>query len=233
MGRIRNFFKGEGAKLKEMNFTEKRQYIWEYYKLHFGLTLLVLFVAYGLLDAWVLNPAKDELLNVAWLADYEAEEKFTAVQDALIPAIVADPETQTCNVYNFSTTGDAEFDMARGQQFQAMLGAGQLDLFIVSNWATVADLASMEYLIPVTDAMNELKALNPALYEKIQPTLSVETFTTEAGTEYTGEYGIPLKDAAFLNGLEFYSQELYLCVCATATAEKFPAAAKAISVFFG
>jgi hypothetical protein len=228
--RISNFFKGEAAKLKQMNFTEKRQYIWEYYKLHFGLTLLVLFIAYGFLDAWVLNPAKDELLNVAWLAENEIEEKFTTIQDALIPAIVTDPEKETCTVYSFAETGDPQFDMARGQQFQALLSSGQLDIFIVSGWDAVSEFAAIGYLNPVTDLMDELKAADPSSYEKIAPNITIGTFTTEDGESFTGEYGISLKDAQFINGLSFVSQDLYLCACVTS--EKLPAMAKAVQVFF-
>jgi hypothetical protein len=231
VNRIKNFIKSEAAKLKQMTFTEKRQYVWEYYKLHFGITLIVLFVAYGFLDAWVLNPAKDEVLNVAWLAENELEEKFTIIQDALIPVIVTDPETETCTVYSFAETSDPQFDMARAQQFQALLSAGQLDLFIVSGWQAVTDFTVMGYLNPVTGIMDELKAASPSLYEKIAPNLTTDTFTTEDGESFTGEYAIPLNDAPFINELSFVSPDLYLCACVTS--DKLPAIAKAVQVFYG
>jgi hypothetical protein len=81
--------------------------------------------------------------------------------------------------------------------------------------------------------MNALKDANPALYQQIQPTLTTDTFTAEDGTEFTGEFGITLADAAYINSLDFFSQDLYLCVCATVKTEKFPDVAKTIQLFFG
>ena len=53
---LREYIRGERAKLKAMTFNEKRLYIWEYYKLHILGLIIVVGVSGAFINNVIINP---------------------------------------------------------------------------------------------------------------------------------------------------------------------------------
>ena len=225
--KLRNFFRTEGAKLREMSFTDKRQYIWEYYKIHIIAFVLVVFFVGSLVNTWFINPPARDYLYIAWVGLDVPSEMLNSIGDALV-ATVDNPDRQQVTVMSYALTNNPSLDSAMQQRFAAMLQTGAIDLFM-TPYEGITDLAESGFSRPVREVMGYVAAINPMLYRQVSQQLVTITFDLD-GTVSTDVMGISLADTPLFDYLNINASNLYFAV--VANTQNFDRIANALEVIF-
>ena len=119
---------------KGMNRKEKREFIWEYYKIHIIVGVLVIFfVLYGVY-VFAINPSPQVYVEMSVtdvsLDDNVSSQIASALSEALIPQDMAKKyQVQVDNFY-LDPYRDPTFNNGLAQKFSAMLVTNQIDLFV-------------------------------------------------------------------------------------------------------
>lgn len=205
--------KDELKKLSEMNFQEKREYIWEYYKFHIIITGFLLFFVGSLINSWFINPPKKEYLYFAWMGSYVSETQQRALADALTAELADDPAREEVLISTFFSSDDVSYNAAVYNRLLVMISAGQLDAFIMEG-SLLTDLINMGYLTTLDGLVDELVALKDApLREKLTPMIISAAFRDDPESETENRMmAINLKDCPLLVSQDIYSEDLYLGV---------------------
>jgi len=206
-----NFFKTEGAKLREMNFAQKRQYIWDYYKLHIIGLLIFAFVVGSLVNTLVINPPMREYLYVAWFGQHA---NFEAINESL-SSIVNNPDHERVLVMSYANTGNPQVDMGLQMRFSAMIHAGSIDLIIAPR-EDIEDFTSVGFVRGASDA---------TFREHF-----AEITYINVDEEMSQIYVISLADAPFFEYFGIDTRELY--VVTVANSQKFYEISQALNLFF-
>ena len=225
-----NFFRTEWDKLKIMSFTEKRQYIWEYYKLHMaGIAIAVFFVG-GLINTLILNPPRQEYLYFAWVGPFVALQSLDGFMEEL-EVIVENTDRYTIRAANYGTQGqDPQVIMALQTRFVANLQFGNLDVFMMSPY-DMRDFANAGFLMPVMPLMEAVRSHNAALYEVLSQRLFFLTFYPDDDEVAHEDYmAINLDGVMFLEELGINTEDLYMGVALNA--HRFDRVARALEVIF-
>jgi len=228
---IKRFFRQEGAKLKEMNFTEKRQYIWEYYKLHIIASLILLVFAGSIINNRFINPPMREYLYVVWQAYHVMPDRLDSLSENL-SVIVEDPDRYAVFVHSYVLSGEPQMDQALFTRFSGLLSLGQLHIIISSRDETEGN-AMGRIIKPVHDFVAYFGEQNPELKEEIEGRVTIFTFTdtsVQGDTEVTDAMAISLAGAPLLEELGFFTEDLYLNV--VINAYNYYEIAKALTVMF-
>lgn len=225
---IKNFFNTELAKMKEMNFTEKRQYIWEYYRAHIIGFGIVAFIVGSLINVWFINPPKDEYLHFAWLYPNLPQAQFTALEQDL-SAIVPDPDRQLVAVFSYALTDNPEANMALQTRFFALIQSGSVDALLVQE-SELVGVAEQMFLQPVTGLMEYVAARNPELYTKLSQRTTTITYQVDDEPPVTDIMAISLEGAPLFEYHNFPTQGLQIGMMLNAN--RFYEMAKALEFIF-
>ena len=226
---IRNFFETEAAKLRKMNFRDKRQYIWEYYKIQIIVTCVIIFVIGYMINHMFINPPTRSYLYIAWQAGFVHSESLDALGTALNP-IVENYERYEVHVRSYVLTGDPQMDQALITRFHALTHVGDLHAMIIRGEHDVRANAEAGMLRPMDGMLAELLALNPAIYNYIQPRILSADFTDLDNNEQSAVLAISLQDASFFAERGVNTNELYLVIVITADVDY--KIAKAVELIF-
>ena len=197
----------EMDKIKSMKGKKKREYIWEYYKIHIIATAFFLIVAGSLFNDIVLNPPPDAALTVAWMG-FEFDENLNIFRETIYPVVVEDPENETVQIITFFLGGgDPQMDMAMLTRFAAMTAAAELDIVI-------GDMVYHDeygYTNLGLAPLNSFADVRPFLNEA---GISLDTddliFYEEDGEPIA--VGVPLSAVPIFNEIDFFPMERYLGV---------------------
>jgi len=220
----------EFVKLREMNFKEKREYIWEYYKFHIVCFFVLIFILISVLNIYVFNPRPDTVLFISWNAGFATDEQIDALIDALEERLVdKDANEEVAISQVFFSSGDAEADMANVQRTVAMIAAGMIDVFI-ADLNLLRDYANVGYLQPLDSVLAEIRAKNPEVYRRIEE--NIISAPTETNQEEKEErmVGISIGSSPLFTRLGIFRQELYIGVAISST--KLDNVAEAIIMLF-
>ena len=129
----KKFKNEERAKIKAMDWPTRREYIWDYYKFHIAGVIVAIFLIGSFVNHRWINPPKDTILHVAWVADAPIRPvTFEYLSDILTYALADDLERYVAFAFDYSVTGDAELDIAIQSRFAALIGSSEMDIFIGS-----------------------------------------------------------------------------------------------------
>ena len=205
------FCSTEWAKLKQMNFAEKRWYIWQYYKLHFFGLIFFGYIAFSLIGVWMSN--EQEYLYIAWVGNPVDTHQLYELGNAL--QVIA-PNDEIIVINNYSATEDPTENMAIQTRFMGLMLLNAIDLFLMPREA-VYESAYEGLIIPITSVMYQLKQTNPQLHLNL--------------LEINGENkALSLENSGLLNRLEIDCSNLYLAVIVGT--DKDYEIAKALEVLF-
>ena len=207
---MRDFIKTEWAKLREMNFTDKRQYIWEYYKLHLFLIGCGLFLLGSLINVWFINPPKHEYVYFAWQAGFIHPERLDELGERLT-VIVPDPSRYVVSVRSYVLTGEPPRDQALITRFHALMTVGDIHGMLTTREG-VYEGAVFGILVSPHVVLDFLREDNPALYEEMSRRLLYLTFTPYEGEEITIAAAINLSGLPMLAAVGIDMEDLYLGV---------------------
>ena len=158
---LRQHLSEERNKLKQMNFREKRQHIWEYYKFHLLLLCVVLFVLYSFIN-WLVNPPPRDYMYIAWLGPQVLATQISDLNDLLSP-IVANPARERVTVTNYAASGDMAINAAMQTRFAAMLQTAGIDAIITTSEG-LHDLDDVGWIRPLDDILPYLPYINERFY---------------------------------------------------------------------
>ncbi|MCL1786655.1 MAG: hypothetical protein FWG38_01605 [Defluviitaleaceae bacterium] len=225
---VKNFFQSEWAKMRVMNFTEKRQYIWEYYKLHILGLAICIFAASSLINHFFINPPPRDYLYIAWVGEETYLGNLTRIGEAL-NTIVTDPDRERITVWSYAFTGNPQMDSASQQRFAAMLHSGAIDLFLAPHVA-VQELAEATFSRSMDEVLTYAAALNPILYQQMQSQLLTITYTRENGEALTEIMAVSLANTPLFNYLNIDASDIYLIP--VITTQNFDRIARALEAIF-
>ena len=223
---MKEFFKVEWGKLREMSFKDKRQYIWEYYKLHLLGFAVAAFVLGSIINNVFINPPKYEYLYIAW-AGIPAMPWILDELSQGLTVIVEDPERQTVFISDYSETGNPQMDMAVMTRFMALLQTASIDAFITTGGG-IEELAEEGFIRPVHDILDAFAAINPTM-EIGDRFLSIYHHPWYSEEPVSDVLGISLAGSPFIEYFGISTDDMYLAVIGNAT--RFENIAKALEVF--
>jgi len=205
----------EIMKLREMSFRNKLEYIWEYYKVHIIAVLIVLFVFGSLINTWFINPTPDTALFISWNAGFVFDEQLTDLSEAIREQIVPETAKETVDINRiFLNDADPQIVMASMSQLVAMVAAGVIDVFILDS-ELLEDYSRTTFIQPLDEILTQVKALDPAAYERIMIDASYAMYSVEEDELEERLMGISIINSPLLSKLGFYEQELYFSMSTT------------------
>ena len=227
---MKNYISSEWAKLKVMTFSEKRQYIWEYYKLHIFGFLIFAFLIGSLLNAWIFNPRPRDYLYLVWMSGRVSVEQLSVLSENL-RVIVQDPDRETITVSSYALTGDMQIDTALRTRFIALFQLGSFDVFLSTREGLIEEILPEGFVKPITGIMYELLSINPTLYEQLSERLLTVTFLEDRDVHEHEDFGaISMAGSSLLESAGINTNNLYLSMVVTSA--NYNRIARALEVFF-
>lgn len=124
-------------KTNDMTGKEKREHIWEYYKLHIISVIVGGIIIFSFLNIWIFNPpAKDALdfaVRTPWLDTEAATELQAELNEVLIP--VDTNETVMIEHLPVGPDVDPQMSMASEAKFIGKIEVDEMDILIMSEAA--------------------------------------------------------------------------------------------------
>lgn len=211
--------KEEKKKLSEMTFKEKREYIWEYYKIHITLTVIFLIITGSIINNVFINPPKKAYLGFAFYDIFLSDELTSEMRSTLNENLVKEEDKDTLEV-QMSTfpirSEDPQMSMASIQKFAAMIAVKELDI-VISTEEAFMSLAGEGYFLDMTEL--------PGISYPAEDMLSA--VTEESGTE--DPFGIPVRDISFFTENGFTSQDMNYYLGVIVNTERRPETIEAIN----
>jgi len=211
---MKNFIKTEWAKLREMNFAEKRWYVWEYYKFQIFGFFVIVFIIGSIINSR-LNPRPDEYLYIGWIGISAAPFQLSDLAGEL-SVIVEDTERQIVVITDYSMTENNQVNRALQTRFMALIQIGAMDAFITTREG-FEGLYEEGFIRHVDEVINYSEVV---LEERL---LAIND--EEAPPQF---YAISIEGSPLLEQLGIESSDAYLCVILNT--QRFCAIAKALEV---
>ena len=222
--------KTEWAKLEQMDFAEKRQYIWEYYKLHMLGLLAAAFIAGSLLNVWIFNPPKQEYIYFAWIGPLITQQTLDDFAEEL-DVIVEDTTRYVVRASSYNMDGmDPQMVMALQTRFFAQMQTRSLDVFVL-NMYELLEFSAGGFILPIRDFVYLTEEMHPAVYELIMER-SVELTFYMDGQDFptTEQMAVDLTGVAFFEKFGVRTENLFFAI--VINGERFERVAKALEVIF-
>lgn len=148
------------AKFQEMNGKEKREYIWEYYKLHIIFGAIGLFIIGSLMNTWFINPPPKTAVHVVFLGSGISADGAENLEKELNPLIVTEEmgnKKVFVSTYYLSSdgTGDPQLDMATQTKFMANISASELDILVLDELEFKALAETQQTFLPLDQILPE------------------------------------------------------------------------------
>lgn len=211
---MENSLKAERAKLREMNFRAKMQYIWGYYKIHIGVFIIVVAVAGSLINTWFFNPPAQEYLYIAWRSPPVRLDQLEDLGERLTD-IVTDPDSQVVRASFYSLGTHTEMDVAMHMRLTTLLAVGSVDLFF-SSMADVYEFAEQGLIQPIHGVIDMLAASDPALFEELtERTVTITFVPRDENVPVSDAMAISLSDSPLLESIGIASEDLFVSMVAS------------------
>jgi len=224
---MRKFFSTEFAKLKEMTFTEKRQYIWEYYKLHLLFIGVGLFAVGSLINIWFINPPKRDYLYIPWQA---GDVEWQALNDfsEKLSIIAHNQDRYRVTVRSYVLGHDQRRNRGLVTAFHARLTAGDIHAVIATS-EVMKENAEHGLTRPMTEVMDILRETNQLIYDKLAERLLTVSFERDDMT-ITDSMAVSISGAPMLAALGLDTEDLYLAIIINS--HQFERIASALAAIF-
>jgi hypothetical protein len=220
----------ERDKLREMNFKEKLDHIWEYYKFFIIGFVAAVAVIWSLLYTIVINPSPDPALFISWHAGFALDEQIDDLKEFLESHLVAEDvnEEVVISVFFFDENNPETLMMGH-QRTAAMIAAGLIDLFTLDD--VMMELYSNSgFLLPLEGILAEISTRNPEVYTRINDYIVYASCEVEEEVFEERIVAITIGRNPLFLRLGFFEQEMYLSV--SASSGNIEAVIETIILFF-
>lgn len=175
-------------KFKALSPKEKRQYIWEYYKMPIIITLLCILGICSFIHTIITR--KDTYCNITYYNSYVDENELYALRDTLNSLLIENPNKSTILVNPIWSDSNASATLSPAEEIAIKVSAKEIDIAIVnSDYFNTQMAQDMFEDISTLDGFSEL---NIPEYNWVQATDS---------TGHQGVYGIKLDNLNYLNDI--------------------------------
>jgi len=206
----------ELEKLREMNFKEKLEYIWEYYKYFIIGFVVAVIVIFSLIYTMVINPSPEPALFISWNAGFATFEQIDDLQEYLESHLVADGKNEEVAISQFFfDENNPETIMMGHQRTAAMIAAGVIDLFTLDE-ELLEGYSHAGFLMPLESILAEIYRENPDVYNRIAEYIIYALCEIEENVFEERLVAIMIGRNPLFSRLGFFEQEMYLSVSATA-----------------
>lgn len=212
---MKEYLTTELNKLKEMNFKEKRQYIWEYYKLHMFFIAIISFIVGSLLNVWVFNPPRQDYLYIAWISPHVHHELLNELGEKL-EVIVDDNERQRVSIVSYAQSDNPQERVAIHTRFMANMTLGIIDLFITPRGG-IDEMAFEGFIRPINPILEMAAEINPTLYNELKQRTLTITYTQniEDAPTLTDKMAFSIEGSPLLEYIGINSEKLYVSLVIT------------------
>jgi len=202
----------EIAKLREMTFKEKLEYIWEYYKIHIIVVCVLLFLIGGMLNTRFFNPPPDTALFISWNSGYATMEQFDLLQDVLEELVLEGERHEEIMISHvIINDADPAMSIASMQRLVAMIAAGEIDILILDS-ELLKQFTTSGFLRPMESLLAEVEVANPMVYSAIKEKITIVPYEHEDGNLIEHAMGVSIGSSPRLSQLGFFEQELYFSI---------------------
>jgi len=202
----------EIKKLREMTFKKKIEYIWDYYKLHIIITVAILLVIGGVINALVFNPSPRTVLFISWNTGVILDEQLTELSEALKERIIDEKSNETVAVASLLfVENDPMITMANTNRLVAMLAEGIIDVFILDA-NQLSEYTYNEFIQPVESLLAEVKSMDSEAYNRIEEKTVYAPFKSGENKITERLMGINISGSSLIPNAYFYGEELFFCI---------------------
>jgi hypothetical protein len=192
-------------KMKGMTGKEKAQYIWEYYKLHMLVTIILVgFIGSYAYYAAGNTPAE---LNITIIGGYIEQGKIEALQNKVTAELIKDKKNKREIIVDFLGGNGQQLDLNTQMKLSTSVAAKEIDILILDkkHFESFADQGAFMKLssIPVIAQLN----IPDSNLVKCQPKNS--NGKTDGKEDI---YGINVEDMPTLKDLGYDTKDSILCV---------------------
>ena len=212
---LKEKLKLEKEKLREMNFKQKMEYLWEYYKLPFFGILIGVAIIAALINTWFFDTSPKTVFFIAWSTGYATEETLEGIVEILEDHLEIDRQSERVEISSFVSFDDnPTMIMANMSRMAAMVAVGDIDAFILDP-LMVADYSEVQYLKPLDDVLAEIRLIDPVTYSLIEDRL-IRTLhgPDEPGTEIRIT-GIDISSCPLFMEVGIFQEDLIFSVAVT------------------
>jgi len=213
---IRKWFKGfckeEGAKLREMTFGEKLEYIWEYYKVHIIITAVLVFFTASMIKVIYNNIKYEEIFHCAIVNSILSGTEENYLEEGFGEYLGIDKEHDLLTfdssymfLWDNISYNTSDVTYTSRMKVAAALGARTLDIF-------VADSTYIEAGAPEMQFYDLSEILPDELYALVEPHLFY--VADENGVEKPFAINI---SGTHLDKEVFYQEPPYLAIVSNTT----------------
>jgi len=228
---IKEKFRIEMRKIREMQGKKKFEYIWGYYKVHILVFIGILALIGSIINSVFINPRPQTVLFVAWSTGYATEEQLSDLTEAMETAIIEPKANETIEIAMFfSSHEDPSMDSAQIQRLAAMIAAGMIDVFILDT-EMLEDYLRFGYLQPMDELLDDIRKQNPTIYNRITENTIRTEYTSFEGVTSDSIMGIDISKNRLLNEIGFFEFEKIFTLCISASHPEN--VTKALMVLFG
>ena len=212
---LKEKFRIEIAKLREMTFREKLEYIWDYYKLHIIITCVLILIIGSLINTVLRNSPPQTVLFISWNAGFILDEYLIDLADVIKEQIIDEKPNEKVEVISLLTfEDDPAISMTNASRMVAMLTAGVIDVFILDS-LQLQEYTHNEFIQPMEMMLAEIQRVNPTAYTHIEEKITYSRYETGDNNLEERIMGIDISDSPLLSKLVFSEQELYFSTSIT------------------
>jgi hypothetical protein len=192
-------------KIKGMTGKEKAQYIWEYYKLHMMITIIVI----GFIGSYAYYAAgnKSAEFNITIIGGYIEQGKIEALQNKITAELITDKKNKREIIVDFLGGNGQQLDLNTQMKLSTSVAAKEIDILILDkkHFEFFANQGAFMKLsgIPVITQLN----IPDSNLIKYQPKNS--NGKTDGKEDI---YGINVEDMPILKDLGYDTKDNVLCV---------------------
>ena len=220
----------ESEKLREMNFKEKIEYIWEYYKYFIIGFVIAAAVTGSLLYSLVINPNPESALFISWHAGFATDEQLSDLKEYLEHHLVDEGENEevVISIFFFDET-NPETIMMGYQRMAAMIAAGVIDLFTLDE-EMLEHYSYNGFILPLEGVLAEIYRKSPDIYNRITEHTVYALYEVADNVFEERIVAITIGNNPLFTRLNFFEQKMFLSVATTTG--KIENAIEAIILFF-
>ena len=212
-------YRHEIEKLRKMTFKEKIKYIWEYYRIHIVVLVIIFSVIGSLINVWFINPPAEPVLTIAWSSGFIMDEQLRDLEDILAEQLADEAENESVDVISLLTGGDdPQMHMAYVTRLMAMVAARQIDIFVLDS-EMLTDHSNSGLIQPMESILSEIQAANPAVYALIEERIVYITYEIEEEGPQENIMAIDVMGSPLFRKLDmasgFFGAEAYFSVAVT------------------
>jgi hypothetical protein len=142
----------EKEKLKDMSFKKKLAYLWEYYKIHAIIVIIVISLIYYIINN-ILTPDVSPQFNAAVINNSIPEDVWEEYKVDFGEYLQIDPERESIEFNtSFYFNNDSEFTMNMQQVLTTYIAAEEIDVLIAPE-SELHKYAYYGYMAKLSDAL--------------------------------------------------------------------------------